>query len=55
MARDERIAAYRDAQRMLAEELPVIPLWHEDVVAVRSAKVQGMRVPRLARFDSLAR
>jgi ABC-type transport system substrate-binding protein len=51
----ERIAAYRDAQRILAEELPVIPLWHEDVVAVRSARLRGLRVPRLARFDLLAR
>jgi peptide/nickel transport system substrate-binding protein len=50
-----RSAAYRDAQRILAEELPVIPLWHEDVVAVRSARLRGMRVPRLARFDVLAR
>ena len=55
VARNERLAAYHDAQRVLAQELPVIPLWHEDVVAVRSAKVRDMRVPRLARFDSLAR
>jgi peptide/nickel transport system substrate-binding protein len=55
VARDARVAAYRDAQRILAEQLPIIPLWHEDVVAVRGPGARSIRVPRLARFDTLAR
>lgn len=53
--RTERIAAYAEVQRILAEQLPVIPLWHEDVVAVGGARAGSMRVPRLPRFDLLAR
>jgi peptide/nickel transport system substrate-binding protein len=49
-----RIAAYRDAQQILAEQLPVIPLWHEDVVAVQDARARAFRVPRLGRFNPLA-
>lgn len=55
LERDVRRSAYATAQRILAEQLPVIPLWHEDVVVVQSARMQGLRVPRLARFDPLAR
>jgi len=51
----ERLAAYIEAQRILAEELPVIPLWHEDVVAVTSERLSDYRVPRDARFGTLAR
>jgi peptide/nickel transport system substrate-binding protein len=50
-----RIAAYADAQRILAEELPVIPLWHEDVVAVEDARARAFHVARLGRFNPLAR
>jgi peptide/nickel transport system substrate-binding protein len=53
--REARKAAYRDVQRILAQELPVIPLWHEDVVAVESQRALGFRVPRLGRLDPLAR
>jgi peptide/nickel transport system substrate-binding protein len=53
--REARKAAYRDVQRILAAELPIIPLWHEDVVAVESPRALGFRVPRLGRFDPLAR
>lgn len=53
--RGERIAAYVVAQRILARELPVIPLWHEDVVAVVGPRASGFVVPRDARFSTLAR
>lgn len=53
--RPARVAAYAEAQRILAEELPVIPLWHEDVVAVRGRRALAVRVPRLGRFGTLAR
>jgi peptide/nickel transport system substrate-binding protein len=40
---DARGALYRQAQSILAEDLPVVPLWHEDVVVVHSAALQGFR------------
>jgi peptide/nickel transport system substrate-binding protein len=52
---EARKAAYRSAQHILARELPMIPLWHEHVVAVVSARLPDYRVPRDARFGSLAR
>lgn len=39
--RTERRRYYAVAQRIAAAELPVIPLWHEDVVAVMRDKVTG--------------
>lgn len=53
--RPTRIAAYHDVQRILAEELPVIPLWHEDVVAITDARMPGYVVPRDGRLGTLAR
>ena len=50
-----RRAAYEAVQRILADQLPVIPLWHEDTVAVEGARARDVRVPRLARFGVLAR
>jgi peptide/nickel transport system substrate-binding protein len=49
-----RKAVYRAAQHLLARELPIIPLWHEDVVAVVSQRLADYRVPRDARFGTLA-
>lgn len=53
--RPSRLRAYAQAQRILAEELPVIPLWHEDAVAVEDALARKFHVSRLGRFDPLAR
>ncbi len=52
--RNRRREAYRVVQRILAEQLPVIPLWHEDVVAVMRRRVRGFAVPRDGRFSTLA-
>ena len=43
-----------EVQHLLAHELPVIPLWHEDVVAVVSRRMFSYQVPRDARFGTLA-
>lgn len=51
--RNLRLAAYRRVQHLLARDLPVIPLWHEDVVAVTSARLTDYRVPRDGRFSTL--
>jgi peptide/nickel transport system substrate-binding protein len=53
--RAQRRAAYADVQRILAQQLPVIPLWHEAVVAVRSVAAPRVAVPRDGRFSTLAR
>ncbi|HET8937351.1 MAG TPA: ABC transporter substrate-binding protein [Polyangiales bacterium] len=53
--REERKRAYTLLQRRLAEQLPVVPLWHEDVVAVRSTRVRSIEIPRDSRFTTLAR
>lgn len=55
LERSERKAAYTEVQRILAEQLPVVPLWHEDVVAVRARRAPEISVPRDARFTTLAR
>ncbi len=52
--RAQRVEAYRQVQHLLARELPVIPLWHEDVVAVTSARLADFIVPRDGRFNTLA-
>ncbi|MET0283057.1 MAG: ABC transporter substrate-binding protein [Polyangiales bacterium] len=51
--RPTRIAAYHRAQHLLARDLPVIPLWHDDVVAVTSARLSDFRVPRYPLFGTL--
>lgn len=52
--RTQRMAAYREAQHILARDLPVVPLWHEDVVAVLGSRARDLVVPRDARFSTLA-
>ena len=55
LTREGRVDAYHAVQFRLAEELPVVPLWHEAVVAVRSQAAPQLRVPRDGRFTTLAR
>jgi peptide/nickel transport system substrate-binding protein len=49
----KRAEIYRAAQRLLAQELPIIPLWHEDVVAVVSGRLADYKAPRDGRYASL--
>jgi peptide/nickel transport system substrate-binding protein len=53
--RTARKRAYVFLQHRLADQLPVVPLWHEDVVAVRSSRVPPIEIPRDSRFTTLAR
>ncbi|HWN69625.1 MAG TPA: ABC transporter substrate-binding protein [Haliangium sp.] len=39
--RAERLRIYSELQQIVARELPVIPLWHEDNVAVMNVDVDG--------------
>ncbi|MDB4974576.1 MAG: hypothetical protein JWN48_2917 [Myxococcaceae bacterium] len=52
--RATRVAAYHKVQHLLARDLPVIPLWHDDVIAVTSRQLPDFQVPRDARFGTLA-
>ncbi len=49
----DRVDAYRHVQRLLARDLPVLPLWQPDVVAVIRKGVT-YDVPRDGRFGTLA-
>jgi peptide/nickel transport system substrate-binding protein len=52
--REERRRAYAEVQRILHRELPVIPLFHEDVVVVAKKSV-AYEAPRDGRLGPLAR
>jgi peptide/nickel transport system substrate-binding protein len=55
LEREERRRIYADLQRLMARELPVIPLWHEDNVAVLNRDVEGFVVLPNAYLSPLAR
>ncbi len=55
LAREKRIAIYAEVQKILADELPVIPLWHEDTVAITNSVVQDYVPLPNARMSGLAR
>jgi peptide/nickel transport system substrate-binding protein len=50
-----RAQLYRQAQDLLAQDLPVLPLWHEDVVVVRSAALVGFKPSPQGSLAGLAR
>jgi peptide/nickel transport system substrate-binding protein len=51
--RELRRAHYARAQRILAEEIPVVPLWHPEVVFVGAPRVDGLRSRGDGRFEPL--
>ncbi|MDH4281304.1 MAG: hypothetical protein OEV36_01505, partial [Myxococcales bacterium] len=53
IGRGERRAAYAQVQRILARDLPVLPLWQPDIVAV-VRRGSSFDVPRDGRFGTLA-
>jgi peptide/nickel transport system substrate-binding protein len=55
MARDARVDIYREVQQILAHDLPIIPLWHEDNIAVMNKSVRGYGVFPNARLADFAR
>jgi ABC-type oligopeptide transport system substrate-binding subunit len=51
-----RMSLYRAAERIVTQECPVIPLYHERIYAAASPRVQGLRLhstPPQVRFDEL--
>ena len=51
--REKRKAIYAEAQRIVAQDLPIVPLWHEDNVVLRNATVEGYSIVPNARFIGL--
>jgi peptide/nickel transport system substrate-binding protein len=51
--RDKRKAIYADAQAIIARDLPIIPLWHEDNVVLANVDVRGYAITPAARFYGL--
>ena len=50
----KRKPIYAEAQRIVADDLPIVPLWHEDNVVLSNADVQGYTIVPNARFAGLA-
>jgi len=46
-------AAYRELQALLLEELPYVPLWHEDQVFVARPDIVGYRIASDGNYDGL--
>jgi peptide/nickel transport system substrate-binding protein len=55
LARDKRLAIYAEVQRIVAEDVPVVPLWHEDNVVLSNVDVQGYALAPNARLAGLTR
>jgi peptide/nickel transport system substrate-binding protein len=55
MDRQKRKAIYGEVQRVLARDVPVISLWHEDNVAAMRREVEGFEILPTAQLTSLAR
>ena len=51
--REVRIRYYRRIQEILAEEIPILPLWHEDNVAVISRRLEGYEILPINRYRPL--
>ncbi|MEZ4401798.1 MAG: ABC transporter substrate-binding protein [Kofleriaceae bacterium] len=49
-----RVELYAQAQRILDDELPIVPLWHEDNVAIVNRGLEGYHVLPNARWSALA-
>jgi peptide/nickel transport system substrate-binding protein len=49
--RFERKKIYEEVQKILADDLPIIPLWYEDNFAVFAKRVKGMRLWPNASFE----
>jgi peptide/nickel transport system substrate-binding protein len=50
-----RKAIYAEVQRIIARDLPILPLWHEDNVAAMRRDIRGFELLPSAQLPSLAR
>ena len=53
--RDKRKIIYGDIQRILAHDVPVISLWHEDNIVAMRRQVRGYRILPTAQLSALDR
>jgi len=51
--REKRIQIYAEVQRLVAEDVPVVPLWHEDNVVLSNIDIQGYTITPNARLIGL--
>ncbi|HEX2691720.1 MAG TPA: ABC transporter substrate-binding protein, partial [Kofleriaceae bacterium] len=51
--RGKRTQIYAEVQRLVAEDVPIVPLWHEDNVVLTNASVEGYRMTPNARLTGL--
>lgn len=51
----KRKAIYAEVQRLVAADVPVVALWHEDNIVLSNADVQGYHITPNARLIGLAR
>ncbi|MCP4445162.1 MAG: ABC transporter substrate-binding protein [Myxococcales bacterium] len=54
MQRDERKSIYADVQRIVAEDLPIVPLWHEHNIVVMNRSLSGYTLLPSARLAGFA-
>lgn len=51
--RDKRIAIYNEVQRVVADDVPIVPLWHEDNVVLSNKDVDGYHLTPNGRLLAL--
>lgn len=51
---ERRKVIYSEVQRLVAEDVPIAPLWHEDVVVLHNRQVRGFRITPNARLGGLS-
>ncbi len=52
---DQRRAIYSEVQKLVADDVPIVPLWHEDNVIFHNRDVQGFVAVPNARYGNLAK
>jgi len=53
--REKRKVIYSQAQRLFARDLPIVPLWHEDNLALVNVDLEGFEVSANARLAGLSK
>ena len=51
---DEAISLYQEAEAMLADDLPAIPLWNYSVIAGHSTNVTNLKITPFSTIDVLS-
>ena len=51
---DEAISLYQEAEAMLAEDLPAIPLWNYSVIAGHSTNIATLKITPFSTIDVLS-